>query len=360
MRKISCLIAVLVVLGLCACGKKEDSLTPVDATMNSAPQIEETTPDTETNSRDSLDITDTTGVMLTNNDNADTFLSIIKVKINPEMNLYLDSSKNIIYVEYVNDDARKLAEAISDSGEVLVGRPFLTGLEIVLTSAIDSGYLKEKADVDISLDEISINYEADYEKVLEDVDDVVQNVMSDRHIDFNCNVTCEDYRVRDDREEPIDVIFEQGDKSDREPDSESNREPEREPDRETNQEPNREPDRESNREPDREANQNGNTICKECNGTGTIVVVEERVNNVYNGTPCHICNDVGTVDDGMHGGKRAECGECRGYGASHSAGDVDDGSGGFNGDYRGYAFDEKTVVEERSETCHVCGGRGSY
>lgn len=45
---------------------------------------------------------------------------------------------------------------------------------------------------------------------------------------------------------------------------------------------------------------------------------------------------------------------------TYSVGDVDDGSGGFNGDYRGYAFDEKTVVEEHSETCHICGGRGSY
>lgn len=270
-----------------------------------------------------------------NNDNADAFLSIVKVKINPEMNIYLDSSKSIIYVECVNNDARKLVEYISE-GEVLVGRPFTTGLEIILTSAIDSGYLKEKADVDISLDEISINYEADYAKVLEDVDDVVQNVISDRHIDFNCNVTSEDYRVRDDREEPFDIMLVPG------------------------YEPNSEPDRESNRESNREPSQNGNTICKECNGTGTIVVVEERVKNVYNGTPCHICGDVGTVDDGMHGGKRAECGECRGYGASHSVGDVDEGSGGFNGDYRGYAFDEKTVVEERSETCHVCGGRGSY
>ena len=343
MRKISCLVAVLLVLGLCACGKKEDSMTPADATKNSAPQIEEPASDTETetNSRDitnitnTTEITDTTDVMLTNNDNTNPFLSIVKVKINPEMNIYLDSVKNIIYVECVNDDARKLAEYISE-GEVLVGRPFTTGLEIILTSAIDSGYLKEKADVDISLDEISINYEADYEKVLEDVDDVVQNVMSDRHIDFNCNVTCEDYRVRDDREEPFDIMLVPG------------------------YEPNSEPDRETNREPNREPSQNGNTICKECNGTGTIVVVEERVKNVYNGTPCHICNDVGTVDDGIHGGESAECGECHGYGTSHSVGDVDDGSGGFNGDYRGYAFDEKTVKEEYSEKCQACGGQGFY
>lgn len=301
MRKISCLVSVLVVLGLCACGNKEDSMTPVTET-NSI----ETTENNEDRKEE-------------NSYNADNFLSIVKVKINPEMDIYLDSFKNIIYVEYVNDDARKFAEAISDSGEVLVGRPFLTGLEIVLNSAIDSGYLKENADVDISLDEISINYEADYEKVLEGVDDVVQNVISKKDMEFHCNVTSEDYRVRDDREEPG-------------------------------------PDRES----DRESNQNGNTICHECNGTGTVVIVEEHVKTVYNGTPCRICNDVGTVDDGKHGGERAECGECRGYGASHSVGDVDDGSVVVNGDYHDYAFDEKTVMEEHSETCHVCGGRGFY
>ena len=32
MRKISCLVLVLVVLGLCACGNKEDSMTPVTET----------------------------------------------------------------------------------------------------------------------------------------------------------------------------------------------------------------------------------------------------------------------------------------------------------------------------------------
>ena len=263
-----------------------------------------------------------------NSDNADTFLSIVKVKINPEMDIYLDSVRNITHVEYVNADAKKIEESISNSGEALVGRPFHAGLEVILTSAIDSGYLKENADVSISLEEINIDYEADYEKVLEDVleaaDEAMQSVISDKHINFNCNVTGENYRVCEDADK---YTF-------------ANDEPEH--------------------RPDYKPDHNGNTICKECNGSGTIVVIEEVTKNVYNGTPCHYCNDEGTLDDGMHGGKRAECGECRGYGASHSVGDVDDGSGGFNGDYRGYAFDEKTVVEEHSETCHTCGGRGSY
>ena len=46
-RKIGCLVSVLVVLGLCACGNKEDSMTSVDTAGNSAMQIEENSSDTE-------------------------------------------------------------------------------------------------------------------------------------------------------------------------------------------------------------------------------------------------------------------------------------------------------------------------
>ena len=323
MKKISCLVAVFLVLGLCACGNQEVSVSSVDSAMNSASQKEGLTSSTETEDNSFAGGDDSTvdydEIRKENNDSAEAFVSIVKIKINPEMDLYLDLSKNIIRVECINDDARKIAESISDSGEVLLGRPFLTGLEIILTSSVDSGYLKENADVNISLDEISINYEADYEKVLEGVDDVVQNVISDQNINFNCNVACEGYRVFDDSSSNHDL----------------------------------------GHESDHKSNKNENTICDECNGTGTIVMIEKFTANVYNGTPCQICGDVGTVDDGMHGGERAECGECRGYGANHSVGDVDDGSGGFNGDYREYAFDEKTIEEERNETCPTCGGRGS-
>lgn len=94
--------------------------------------------------------------------------------------------------------------------------------------------------------------------------------------------------------------------------------------------------------------------CENCeNGS----VMHKRQTFVYNGTPCKICNDVGTVDDGMHGGERAECGECRGYGAAHSVGDYED-DWYFNGDYRSYAFDE--VEEEYGENCPVCGGEGFF
>ena len=92
--------------------------------------------------------------------------------------------------------------------------------------------------------------------------------------------------------------------------------------------------------------------CSRCNNG---YITEERLVNVYNGTPCHICHDVGTVDDGMHGGLRAERGECRGYGSRHKVGDLE-GQEGYNGDYRNYAFDE--VRKEVKEECPDCQGTG--
>lgn len=92
--------------------------------------------------------------------------------------------------------------------------------------------------------------------------------------------------------------------------------------------------------------------CTNCeNG----IVTETETKEIYNGTPCQICGDVGTVDDGMHGGERAECGECRGYGASHSVGS-ESTPGGYNGDYASYAFDKQEITIEN--TCNVCNGTG--
>ena len=96
--------------------------------------------------------------------------------------------------------------------------------------------------------------------------------------------------------------------------------------------------------------------CESCLGTGTVTITESYTVREYNGTPCHICGDVGTVDDGKHGGKRAICGECMGYGASHSVGSTDRGS--YNGDYANYAFDDKVITNEHSETCPACNGTG--
>jgi hypothetical protein len=100
----------------------------------------------------------------------------------------------------------------------------------------------------------------------------------------------------------------------------------------------------------------GGEVCPGCGGTGVITVTDTHTVRAYNGTPCRVCGDVGTVDDGLHGGKRAACGECMGYGATHSVGDTDPGA--YNGDYGQYAFSDMEVVEEREEPCRACDGTG--
>ncbi len=99
--------------------------------------------------------------------------------------------------------------------------------------------------------------------------------------------------------------------------------------------------------------------CDVCKGTGTVTTTESRTVSVYNGTPCKICGDVGTVDDGKHGGQRALCGECVGYGKSHSVGDIAPQEGGYSGVYASYAFSEKEITEEHTEACGKCNGTGT-
>lgn len=93
-------------------------------------------------------------------------------------------------------------------------------------------------------------------------------------------------------------------------------------------------------------------LCSNCDNG---IIIEYEIKEVYNGTPCKICGDVGTVDDGMHGGERAECGECRGFAVAYTT-YGDEASTGYNGDYHTYAFDNQEVAVENP--CMVCNGTG--
>ena len=57
-----------------------------------------------------------------------------------------------------------------------------------------------------------------------------------------------------------------------------------------------------------------------------------------------VCGGKGWVDDGMHGGQTAECGNCT--------------TNGGNGEWNQLAYDEVEVEEEIHETCPRCGGNG--
>lgn len=77
------------------------------------------------------------------------YVTVIKVTINPEFNLYLDASGNVLAVEPCNDDAKKVVEKIeTQTGSIE------TVMENIVTATNEDGYIKENATIDIKVTEI--------------------------------------------------------------------------------------------------------------------------------------------------------------------------------------------------------------
>lgn len=79
------------------------------------------------------------------------YVSVVKVTINPTVNLYLDAEKTILAVEYVNADAKESYEKIEKD---LVGAPLEKGVTLVVETAAADGYLAENKQVSVDVVEV--------------------------------------------------------------------------------------------------------------------------------------------------------------------------------------------------------------
>jgi len=107
-------IIAMIALALCGCGKKEKEVKQ-DAPAFKAPQD---------------------------------YVSVVQVKINPTINLYLNAEDVILAVEYVNADAQKSYSGIENK---LVGSKIADGVNAVMEKAQADGYLKENKEVTIDV-----------------------------------------------------------------------------------------------------------------------------------------------------------------------------------------------------------------
>lgn len=76
------------------------------------------------------------------------YASVVQVTINPTVNLYLDADEVILAVEYVNKDAK---DCYSEIEEELVGATLKEGVNKVIKTAEDDGYLAENKQVTIDV-----------------------------------------------------------------------------------------------------------------------------------------------------------------------------------------------------------------
>ncbi|MBE7092834.1 MAG: hypothetical protein E7365_06630 [Clostridiales bacterium] len=76
------------------------------------------------------------------------YVTVLKVTINPEFNLYLDKDGVVLAVEPVNADAKSVAQDITATGDIK------TVMETIVTATNKGGFVKENAKVEIKVTEV--------------------------------------------------------------------------------------------------------------------------------------------------------------------------------------------------------------
>lgn len=233
----------------------------------------------------------------------------LMVTVNPEMLFYVDNDENILKIEPLNKDAEDVLENMNfTSGN------FDDCYGDFLLNCYTGGYIKEEDTHEISLTVIdkgeltSVDY-------CEDVVDNAEEIVSEMGKNYDLDIyATSDIRVL----EPARTA-EQGER----------------------------PSDDENRTEDKTCDLCGGVgsfNCENCNGSGVEIVIEHVVEEVRNDYVCPICGGKGWVDDGMHGGLTAECGNCT--------------TSGGSGDFRDLAYDRVESDVEVEYPCHRCNGKG--
>lgn len=111
------------------------------------------------------------------------YASIVEVKINPTVNLYLDADNNVMAIEYVNKDAEETYKA--SEGE-LIGKSVSDCVTQIVEKAADSGFLEENKKVTINL--VATVDTVDDKKVLKEAVKAVKQVIDDKKLNSEVNV----------------------------------------------------------------------------------------------------------------------------------------------------------------------------
>lgn len=77
------------------------------------------------------------------------YVTVIKLSINPEFNIYLDKDNNVLAVEPLNDDAKKVKEKLSNTSKNI--REFA---KEVISATNAAGFVKENASINITITEL--------------------------------------------------------------------------------------------------------------------------------------------------------------------------------------------------------------
>lgn len=135
MKKCLSFLVAILVMALCACG------TPADHSVNSG--------DADVSAEPGQSDTGATWPVSEEMMTSDSPALAISVSINPEFELYLSLTNEILEVKAMNEDAEKLL-----AGKELFGKSYSDGIAEILAEATQQGYLNDRSRIKIVAREI--------------------------------------------------------------------------------------------------------------------------------------------------------------------------------------------------------------
>ena len=239
-------------------------------------------------------------------------VSTILVEINPSFKLLINSEGKVLDVIPQNEDAEEIMDGIVfKDGSTY--RYFEDVMDDILTQADNAGYIKEKTTINITILETESNASFN-EDLVESFEEKVNEYSKDNDYSLISNFKEEESAIELEVEDEVEhkicatcngkgVII-----------------------------------------TDEATSEEIETACVECNGTGKntrTLIEEEEVRNSY---VCPYCGNTGVLDDGMHGGKTAECGYCTTSGGTR--------------EWNELAYDKVQIERTIVEDCNHCNGTG--
>lgn len=134
----------------------------------------------------------------------DIFMAKVHVKINPEVDLWIDENGTIIDVDTNNPDGRRVLNQLTIDEISLIGKSLTEGIEIFVGTSIAEGFLNDGGKVTVEVDEIRIQYEDRVKDILDDADKGVTKACKDSGIGATYDADPTNYHVRDDRHDNSD------------------------------------------------------------------------------------------------------------------------------------------------------------
>lgn len=232
------------------------------------------------------------------------YVTVVRITINPELELYLDGDGKVVAVDYLNEDAENAFSALPMTGINLE-----EAVKLVVATSVEDGYLTEGKT--ITVDFVEQKEETDLQNMMETVQTAVQDELSEKQ---------------------LSATLELGTKGEIQESVALQPEPLEDTQEAEASEPSEKPVSAGTPEPVQPANNS----CPDCGGTG---ICPECGGGTY---PCKRCGGSLWEKCGVCGGSgRQTCPGCHGSGKDATSGESCRHCGGAG-----------------SITCEVCGGAG--